>query len=228
MLCHSNNWQLVSVAVLGGAAIWIRPNQGLAMIGLVVVNAIYSQVGNQNRLRRITLGLGVMFVVLLLIPIHNYVFGGVIAFQPVGAVLAQQLSWAQLSGVFEDSSAQTFLLNNLKAAMYLPSFLPEIYSYRLALAILGFWITIVFILARMVWTRGPVLKMSFAVMVIAAQAAPFLKYTIVRYHPIQIVAIHLTAVLVMLYLTSSSRSDNTSSESASHLEQKAARQVALN
>jgi hypothetical protein len=228
MLSKSNNLQLTTIAVLGGVAVWIRPNQGLAMIGLVFGAAVFANVRRIDQLRRVLLGLGVMLMILLLMPIHNYVFGGVVAFQPVGAIVAQQLSWAQLSGIFENSVAQTFLFNNFKAAMYLPSFLPEIYSYRLALAILGFWITIVFILARMVWTRGPVLKVSFAAMVIAAQAAPFLKYTIVRYHPIQIVAIHLTAILVMLYLTSSSRSDITSSESASHLEPKAARQEALN
>jgi len=209
MLQSSTNLQIVVVAVLGGMAVWIRPNQGLAMIGLVLGAAICSDVRGYVRMRRASVGLGIMMMILLLIPLHNYVFGGVIVFQPVGAVVASQLTWDQLSRILTDSVAQDFLLNNLKAALYLPSFLPEIYSYRLALAILGFWITIVLIAVRLVRTRTPMLLLGFAFVVITAQAVPFLKYTIVRYHPIQIVAIHLTAILMMLYLSVRDRDDES-------------------
>ena len=201
MLCTPKNVQMAAIAILAGVAVWIRPNQGLAMIGLVLGAAMISQSHRGVQLRRTGLGLGVMATVLLLMPIHNYVFGGIVAFQPSGAVAASQLTWEQLSRVLEDSGAQDFLLNNLKAALYLPSFLSGIYSYRLALAILGFWVTIILIAVQLLRSRKQMLRLGFALVVVAAQAVPFLKYTIVRYHPIQIVAIHLTAILVMLYLS---------------------------
>jgi len=201
MLSNLRNTRIVAIAILGGIAVWIRPNQGLAMIGLVFGAAMFSHMRRGIQLRRAGIGLGVLLMILLLMPIHNYVFGGIVAFQPVGAVVASQLTWEQLSRVLEDSVAQDFLLSNFKAALYLPSFLSEIYSYRLALAILGFWVTIILVAVQLLRSRKQMLRLVFALAVVAAQAVPFLKYTIVRYHPIQIVAIHLTAILVMLYLS---------------------------
>jgi hypothetical protein len=202
MLGETCDKQIATVAALAGVVTWIRPNQGLAMLGIICCAGLL-QVSCQNvRGRRTVIGIGVFSLVLSLIPVHNFVFGNVVAFQPTGAIAASQLSWGQLLSVANDADAQAFLINNLKAAIYLPTFLPDIYSHRLALALLMFWIVIAVAFGVWLRTKQCVLYSGIFALVIGGQIAPFLKYNIVRYHPIQIVAIHLSAILIVLYLTS--------------------------
>lgn len=202
MLGETCDKQIATVAALAGVVTWIRPNQGLAMLGIICCAGLL-QVSCQNvRGRRTVIGIGVFSLVLCLIPVHNFVFGNVLAFQPRGAIAASQLPWGQLLRVTNDADAQAFLINNLKAAIYLPTFLPDIYSHRLALALLMFWIVIAIAFGVWLRTKQCVLYSGIFALVIVGQIAPFLKYNIVRYHPIQIVAIHLSAILIVLYLTS--------------------------
>lgn len=203
MLKPISNLQLTAIGVLAGIATWIRPNQGLAMIGLVVLAAVLFEHQRLFNLRRILIGLGALLAILLLMPLHNLVYGKVIAFQPVGAVVAQQLTWTEIAGVFSNGDTQHFLINNLRAALYLPSFLSDIYSYRLALGFLVF-LTV----ALVAFPTGLVMKERrrntiFGLLIVVGQVLPFLKFTIVRYHPIQIIAIHLSLVLMALLVSHS-------------------------
>ena len=43
----------------------------------------------------------------------------------------------------------------------------------------------------------------FGLLIVVGQILPFLKFTIVRYHPIQIIAIHLSLVLMALLVSHS-------------------------
>jgi hypothetical protein len=202
ILGDTSDKQIATVAALAGVVTWIRPNQGLAMLGIICCAGLLQKSCPNVRGRRTVIGIGVFSLVLFLIPVHNFVFGNVVAFQPRGAIAASQLSWGQLLRVTNDADVQAFLINNLRAAIYLPTFLPDIYSHRLALALFMFW-TIIFIACGVLLrSKQRVLHSGIFALVIVGQIAPFLKYNIVRYHPIQIVAIHLSAILIVLYLTS--------------------------
>ena len=203
MLRVTSNYQLAIIGALAGIATWIRPNQGLAMIGLVVLAAILVEHQRLLKIKRMAIGLATLLAVLLLMPLHNLIYGKVIAFQPSGAVVAQQLTWREIVGVFSNGDTQQFLINNLRAALYLPSFLSDIYSYRLAI---GFAVFLA--VALVAFPTALVIKERrrnaiFGLLIVVGQILPFLKFTIVRYHPIQIIAIHLSLVLMALLVSHS-------------------------
>lgn len=213
----SCNAHLVIIAVIAASAVYVRPNQGIAMLVLALVSAASFSGSTWSTTKRLAISFVSYLGVLLLIPIHNLVYGGTLTFEPRGAVVARQLTWDQLRSGFSDQQTQAFLEENLRAIMYLPTFLPDIYSSRLALAFVGFWALIVLMLTRR-WEslrvgKAAVLGKVLWLGVVGAQVLPFVKFTVVRYHPIQIIAIHLTALVVALQLSFRSKTEPTS---ASH------------
>lgn len=201
MLRNTGNFELSMIGVLAGIATWIRPNQGLAMIGLVVLAALLAYKEKPKAVQRVVVGVGTLLSVLLLMPLHNLIFGDVIAFQPVGAVVARQLTWAEIFGLFQNVDTQQFLFSNFQAAIYLPSFLSEIYSFRLALGFLLFFAVAVAVFPKALRLRRSRRNAALGILIVVGQLVPFLKFTIVRYHPIQIIAIHLSLVLMALLLS---------------------------
>ncbi len=203
MLKPTSSYQMAVIGALAGIATWIRPNQGLAMIGLVVLAAVLSEHQSLFNWRRVLIGLGTLLAVLLLMPLHNLVYGKVIAFQPIGAVVAQQLTWREIVGVFSNGDTQQFLINNFRAALYLPSFLSDIYSYRLAIGFVVFLAVALVAFPKALVIKERRRNTVVGLMIVVGQILPFLKFTIVRYHPIQIVAIHLSLVLMALLVSHS-------------------------
>lgn len=203
MLKPTSSNQMTVIGALAGIATWIRPNQGLAMFAIVVLAAVLSEHQSLFNWRRVLTGLGTLLAVLLLMPLHNLVYGKVIAFQPIGAVVATQLSWGEIVGVFSNGDTQQFLLNNLQAALYLPSFLSDIFSYRLALGFLTFFIVVAMVFPTALHSKERRSNAVVGLLIVVGQVIPFLKFTIVRYHPIQIIAIHLSLVLMALLVSHS-------------------------
>lgn len=203
MLKTTSNYQLAIIGSLAGIATWIRPNQGLAMIGLVVLAAILFEHHRLFDIKRMVIGLGTLLAVLLLMPLHNLIYGKVIAFQPVGAVVAQQLTWTEIFGVFSNRDTRQFLMSNLQAALYLPSFLSDIYSYRLALGFLTFFVVVAMVFPTALRSKERWGNAVVGLLIVVGQVIPFLKFNIVRYHPIQIIAIHLSLVLMALLVSHS-------------------------
>lgn len=210
----TKNHQLVVVSVLAASAVFVRPNQGAAMLVVALLPAIAGSNEVRAVLTKSAISLTSFFGVLLLIPIHNVVYGRSLEFEPRGAGTATQLSWHQLANLFSDPQARRFLEENVRGILYLPSFLPSVYSSRLAAAFLGFWVIIVILLLRawprvlrhrrfFGWTKG------YWFLAAGAQVLPFMKFTVIRYFPIHIVAIHLTALVVALQLSSDSSADSS-------------------
>ncbi len=210
LLDSTSTWKLVAIGALAGIGTWIRPNQGVAMLCLVWF-ALTNADGNGFRKQSLLPAFCTWLGVLLLIPLHNLYFGGVLRFQPTGALAAAQLTWSELTQVFSRAETREFLLNNLKAISYLPIFLRDIYSYRLALGFMVFIVSTILIVLGS-WRRN-IFRITFLIgaSVVAGQVLPFLKYSVVRYHPIQVVAIHLSLILMALLVSNEKRSSQETS-----------------
>ena len=200
LLRMKSDTTLVFISFATAAVIWIRPNQGLGMIALLALAAV-TRLRQGARPFAVLRSAGLPFGSLLaLIPLHNVVYGGTFAFLPGGHLNATQTSWVSIFRVFRDQQAREFYSGQLRCILYLPSFMPEIYSARLALSLLGFSVAGVLILfvvvrheSRQVWL---LIMLSAAV---GGQLLPFLKFSLLRYFPIHNIAIYLTAILSLSY-----------------------------
>ncbi len=184
------------VSAAAAAVVWIRPNQGFGMIALLMLAAVLrrrSDVSVRHVLRAALIPFG---IVLSLIPLHNLVFGNTFALLPTGHQNALQTSWLTITNVFSDVSAREFMLGQLRGLLYLPSVLSDIYSARLALAVLGF--AVVMLLSTLLAIRNegrPKLPLVLLLGSVVGQLVPFLRFSLYRYYPIHNVAIYLTLVL---------------------------------
>jgi len=206
----TSRWNFLVIVALAASATFVRPNQGLAMVAVTVIAALRHEDGSWSKRRTVAIASAIYFGLLSWVPVHNLVYGGEFAIQPTGAVLASQLTWAELTTVFSNESTQSFLLTNLQAVLYVPWFIEEIYSYRLALAVAGFGTVVVALMIRDVATakaahRAILPTMLAWAVVVTAQIVPYLKFTAVRYHPSMVMAIHLTAVVMGLVLMTDTR-----------------------
>jgi hypothetical protein len=150
-------------------------------------------------------------VSLLLIPLHNLVFGKTFALLPTGHQNALQTSWLTVFKVFTDETAREFMLGQLRGLLYLPSVQSDIYSARLALAVLGFGaVVILSIMIGLKSIGNPRWPLILLVGSVAGQLLPFLRFSLFRYYPIHNVAIYLTVVLcciIYVALTEEHRKD---------------------
>lgn len=197
----------LSLAVIGfmtAAVIWIRPNQGVAMLVIIVFVHFLVSGPVMERVRKAVPCTGVFIAVVSLIPIHNIVFGRRPAFLPGGHLNAEQRPWRTLFDALTDQGSRTFIVDQLRALLYLPSVLPDIYSSRLGLAFALFgvlWGTAIALNLKS--PRTNVGHVLFALGLVVAQVAPFVKYTLIRYYPIHLIAIYLALALTTIYLTNS-------------------------
>jgi heme/copper-type cytochrome/quinol oxidase subunit 4 len=196
--------QLVLTSVAAGVIIWIRPNQGIAMVAVVfLANYLYRE-SSRRLFLDLTASLLAFAGTLALIPLHNLLYGNRFQFLPGGHLYAGQSSWDAVLHAPFDSLAREFILGQIRGIAYLPSVLPDIYSVSLGLAFIGS------VLSMLLTVLGTALYqerhrwrvLALAVVCLAGQMVPFLKYTIYRYYPIHVVAVYLTAVLAMLAVSS--------------------------
>lgn len=200
-----------AIGFMAAAVIWIRPNQGLAMLVIILLVHITESGSVTHRLKRSSPCTGVFLAVVSLIPIHNFLIGRRIALLPGGHLNADQRPWLTLFNALTDQSSRTFVLDQFRALLYLPSVLSDIYSSRLGLA---------FAMFGVLWTSAILMKLRsprastryvlFAVGLVIAQVAPFFKYTLIRYYPIHLIAIYLSLALTTIFLTNSPDGVNTS------------------
>lgn len=195
---------LVAIGFMAAAVIWIRPNQAIAM--MVIIFFVHYRVNGSliERFRKASPCTAVFMGLVSLIPVHNILAGRKLAFLPGGHLNAEQRPWLTIVDALRDPSSRTFIIDQFRALLYLPSVLPDIYSSRLGLA---------FAMFGLLWTIAVVIKMKspttnigsllFATGVVMAQIAPFAKYTLIRYYPIHLVAIYLSVALTTIYLASS-------------------------
>ena len=184
------------VSAAAASVVWIRPNQGFGMIALLMLAAVLrrrSDVSVRHVLRATLIPFGTL---LSLIPLHNLVFGNTFALLPTGHQNALQTSWLTIMKVFSDVSAREFMLGQLRGLLYLPSVLSDVFSARLALAVLGF--AVVMFLSMLLAFRSegrPRLPLVLLLGSVVGQLVPFLRFSLYRYYPIHNVAIYLTLVL---------------------------------
>ncbi|MFM7046536.1 MAG: hypothetical protein ACKOXX_01325 [Actinomycetota bacterium] len=193
------------LGIMAAAVVWIRPNQGFSMIALLMLGTVVHLRSERSRYQVTSalMGLTTFVLVLGLVPLHNVVFGRQLVFLPSGHLNAGQSSWLSIVGMFSDDNDRVFVISQLKALAYLPSVLPEIYSARLGLAFLGFFVVTVMaaVMTLRLPKRDPV-TISLGLLCVVGQVVPFLKYTLIRYYPIHNIAIYLTTVLTALLLLS--------------------------
>lgn len=199
------------ISFASAAVIWIRPNQGFGVIALLALAATLrrrSGVLLGDVLKGALIPFGVS---LLLIPLHNLVFGKTFALLPTGHQNALQTSWLTVFKVFTDETAREFMLGQLRGLLYLPSVQSDIYSARLALAVLGFGaVVILSIMIGLKSIGNPRWPLILLVGSVAGQLLPFLRFSLFRYYPIHNVAIYLTVVLcciIYVALTEEHRKD---------------------
>lgn len=197
-------WSIPLIGVLSAFVVWIRPNQGVAMM-MVLVVALFLRLRVDRRLPRVVIGVSLPFLaLLLLIPVHNAVFGKQFAFLPGGHLNAGQARWSTILGFFSDDASREFILGQARGLLYLPTVLPSIYSPRLAMALVGFLIVALLAGVRSfsVQRKEPVLA-TLLFLTVVGQVVPFLKYTLFRYYPNHNIAVYLTFVLgAALYVSS--------------------------
>lgn len=208
--------RLMLIGVASSLVIWIRPNQGLAvlfLLGLVMAVAV-------RRGARVSYAITVVglpfFVSLLLLPLHNLVFGGRLQFLPGGHANADQLGWDTLIRLASDSEARSFVLAQIRGLLYLPSVSPETFSIRLGILIVCISITC---LLTVLFTRRrqsddrwiTVLQL----LVVIGQLVPFVNFTLYRYFPVHNIAIYLTLLLICMQRLSFAIETEMASEKSS-------------
>jgi len=196
--------RIVVIAIASAAIIWIRPNQGLAVTVIVTTAFVLCLRGNRNSKSHLVTLMLVFFGALILIPLHNLVFGQKLAFLPGGHQNAGQASWDAVVRALFDESARSFLVSQIRGIGYLPTVLPDIYSPRLALSFAGFVVAMSLAIVGFVMSKPhrDWKLLSLGLLALVAQITPFLKYTIYRYYPIHNIAIYLTGLLMLLMATS--------------------------
>jgi len=205
LLQESAVHKLWMIGLFMGLIVWIRPNQGMGMVMMfVLVIVLYVRRGESWKKTSIQLAMPFMCLMVLL-PIHNLVYGRVFQLLPGGHTSVRQAGWDSFVKAFTDQDSRSFLLSQLRGLLYLPSVQPETYSTRLAVALLGFGVVALTALALGIknWSQQGLLVTS-ALLVVLAQVFPFLNYTIFRYFPIHNIAIYLTTVLVSILIISQS------------------------
>ena len=173
--------------------ILIRPNQGVAVLMLTSV-VLYLYLRRGSSVQTMVFNFCLPFVgIVLLVPLHNLVYGRRLVF--LSAVPAPA-GWNSVTRVFSDDESRSFIVNQVRGLLYLPSVQREIYSTRLALAIFGFGVASIFGLYAAIrcWKRDGGLVALLA-LVVCGQLLPFFNYTLFRYFPIHNIAIYLTLVL---------------------------------
>lgn len=190
------------IGVLLSWVVWIRPNQGIAMIGLGLAVLMFYRRQRRDFVLGTTLLISVFCFSLLLIPIHNLAYGDFSFILPIGHLAAEQQSWSTILRVMNDPDAQRFLLAQLRALLYLPSVQSDLYSPRLAIAFIGFFLAFIFSLVGIFRKKKQSrILITLLYLLPICQTVPFLKYTLIRYYPIHVVAIYLTFALATLAVT---------------------------
>lgn len=185
---------LISVAT--AIVIWIRPNQGFGMMALLVLAAVLRRGCGASGREVISAALAPFGALLILIPIHNVLYGRTLVLLPVGHLNAGQTDWTTILKAFSNGAAREFMLGQLQGLLYIPSVMPDIYSPRIALAVVGFAVVAILTSILIFKNRGnPKLPLTLLVMAVLGQIVPFLKFTVYRYYPIHNIAIYLTFVL---------------------------------
>lgn len=201
LLKPNARYRLLLLGLSLGWIIWIRPNQGVAVIAMLILAvAVYVQRGFRWRSAGVWLGLPFAFVIALL-PLHNLLYGRTFQLLPGGHLNARQAGWDSVLKAFGDEESRSFIRAQIEGILYFPNALPDIYSFRLALAVVGFGIVVVAAIIAGVrhWPQQRRL-VTLSLLVVLGQIFPFINYTIYRYFPIHNIAIYLTAVLASLLI----------------------------
>ena len=194
-------YHFATLGAMAAAVTWIRPNQGLAALFLLILAYYRSEFRGRVRFRYGITMFVTWFGLLLLIPIHNVVFSSSLVFQPIGARVAIQQPWLTIVRSIWTADARPFATEQLRGLLYLPSVLPDIRSPALGLAfplfalIFAAGIVVSLRHGRKVWI---LVVLSSAVVV--GQIVPYFKYTILRYYPIMLDAIYLSAFVMGMLL----------------------------
>jgi hypothetical protein len=202
LLTRLSDTKMFLLGLFSSWIIWIRPNQGFAMLGLLLIAVLSYRRQNEGSRQGIIFGVSIFTVSLGLIPIHNIVFGNSPVFLPGGHLGVEKVGLSSVFRIASDQSAQAFFSKQFRALFYVPSFLPELYSTRLAIAFLGFAVSGLLLLSITLKhrTRDKTLAVLLLLLPLL-QVAPFARYTLIRYYPIHIIAIHLTFILAILALS---------------------------
>lgn len=180
--------------------VWIRPNQGVAALALLVYWMVVTS-SRRRDIRAALLPAGVFGAVLLLVPLHNLLYGGRLVLLPGGHLNADQVGWTAVFTVLDDESTRRFFVDQVRGILYLPTILPSIYSMKLGIAFLVF--SVLFVVG-LVWSMIGRDRPRWSPLLLAAavvgQLLPFFNYSVFRYFPVHVVAIQLTAVLAGLVL----------------------------
>jgi hypothetical protein len=193
---------MFSAGLILGAIVWIRPNQGLAALAwLLCFVVLAGKIAGRKREGLVCVGsFGLM---LLLVPIHNLVYGSTLSFLPGGRMFTEHYGWTTIFKIFDDEVARQFIIEQTKGILYLPSVLPDLYSRQLALAFVVFALTYVMGIAALIRKRSLSNFEGLSLqLLILGQIAPFLSYSVFRYFPVHIIAIHLSVALVGMVLLS--------------------------
>lgn len=186
--------QGISLGFALAAVPWIRPNQGIAALVLVGAFLMCKRI-----VLRIRVALIVTFAgMLALVPIHNFVYGRVLAFLPRGHLFADQVNWSSILNVFSDDSTRVFFTDQLRGFLYLPTILRSIYSPRMGIffyTVLFLWLCSI-VVAVIQFRRDR--RLTLMHLLVLAQLVPFLKYSFFRYFPIHLIAIYLAMWMVSL------------------------------
>ena len=205
--------RLMLIGVLAAFIIWIRPNQGLAvlfLIGLVITVAVR----RGTRLFHATRFVGLPFsAMLLLLPLHNLIFAGRLQFLPGGHTNADQSGWDTLIRLTSDGAARSFVLAQLRGLLYLPSASPDTFSIRLGVSVVCIFIVC---LLAMSFTTHRHLRYGwitvFQLLTFFGQLVPFVNFSLYRYFPVHNIAIYLTLLLICMQRLSFAVSPEVTSE----------------
>lgn len=201
---HISTASMISVGVMLGAIVWIRPNQGIASLAwLLCFMAMARHISGRSRDAMICVGSFVSM--LILVPIHNVIFGDTLSFLPGGRMFTEHYGWTTIFKVFNDDAARRFIIEQVKGVLYLPTVLPDLYSRQLALAFALFAFTYAMGIVKFFGMQSVRIREGLMLqLVVLGQIAPFLSYSVYRYFPVHIIAIHLSIVLVGMLLLSGS------------------------
>lgn len=199
---HVSNASMITAGVMLGAIIWIRPNQGIAAMAWLLCFVLLAK-KITGRKREGLVCVGSFGVMLILVPIHNVIFGNTLSFLPGGRMFTEHYGWTTILKVFTDETARRFIIEQAKGIMYLPSVLPDLYSRQLALAFALFALAYIMGIAVLAKRQSiPIPEGLLLQLLVLGQIAPFLSYSVYRYFPVHIIAIHLSVVLIGMMLLS--------------------------
>jgi hypothetical protein len=193
---------MISVGLMLGAIVWIRPNQGIASLAWLLCFVVVAR-RISGKSREAMIYVSSFALMLVLVPLHNVIFGNTLSFLPGGRMFTEHYGWTTIFKIFNDETARRFIIEQTKGILYLPSVLPELYSRQLALAFVMFALTYAIGVTALIKRQSLAsLEGLLLHLVILGQIAPFLSYSVYRYFPVHIIAIHLSIVLVGMVLLS--------------------------